>query len=461
MAHIRVLKEILCGLLLLASLPLMAQDKFVLVTSPSKVQDVCGRHGLTQITQLSSRGVFLVSTFSPDPTISTDSDVQSFEPNRALAVPELSGATIASLTQSTTSILDGLPGRTVVNYFGSPVASNYVQQPATAITRQRDAQAAVNLTGSGITVAVIDTGVDLSHPALSAVLVPGYNFINEAASPSELNDLAPETAAALTQSTTSILDAQDLVQLNAFTAAILSQSTTSILDGPPGAFGHGTMTAGVVHLFAPGARIMPLKAFAADGSSDLFNILRSIYYAADHGANVVSMSFEIFQSSPSLQNAIQYASSKSIVLVASSGNDAQQILVYPAAYNNVIGVGSTTNADAKSAFTNFGTNAVFVAAPGEGVVTTYPGGNYAAGWGTSFSTPLIAGEAALVLQARPSYHPGDVANAVSRAALVQQMGHGRADFCLALSSIGIGSFCSSSTSNSGSSGSTSGGPTPP
>jgi subtilisin family serine protease len=457
MAHFKVHARFLCGLLWLMAVSLSAQDKFVLVTSPSKMQDVCGRHGLTQVTQLSQRGVALVSTQSLDPTIANDSDVLSFEVDKSLAVPELSGATIANLTQSTSSILDGLPGRSIVNYFGARVASNYVQQPATIITRQTDAQNAVNFTGSGVTVALLDTGVDLSHPALSSVLVPGYNFINEAATPSELNDLDPATAAALTQSTTGILDGQNLVQLNTFTVAILAQSTTGILDGPPSAFGHGTMTAGLVHLFAPGAKIMPLKVFAGDGSSDLFNIVRAIYYAADHGANVISMSFEITQTSASLKAAIQYALSKNVVIVASSGNDGQQILVYPAAYNLVIGVGSTSNIDAKSSFTNFGTNAVFIGAPGEGLITTYPGGNYAAGWGTSFSAPVIAGEAALVLQARPSYHPGDVANAISRGAAVPQMGHGRADFCQALSSIGVGSFCT--TSNvSGTSGSTSGGP---
>ncbi|HKD80498.1 MAG TPA: S8 family serine peptidase [Candidatus Angelobacter sp.] len=460
MGQFKVLTRFLCSLLLLVSLSLSAQNKYVLVTSPSKVQDVCGRHGLTQITQLSSRGVVLVSTPSPDSTIATDSDVLSFETDRSLGVPELSGATVASLTQSTSGILDGLPGRTIVNYFGSNVASNYVQQPATAITRQGDAQNAINLTGSGVTVALIDTGVDLSHPALSSVLVPGYNFVNESASPSELNDLDPAVAAALAQSTSGILDGGNLVQLNAFTVAILTQSTSGILDGPPSAFGHGTMTAGLVHLFAPNAKIMPLKAFAGDGSSDLFNIVRAIYYATDHGANVISMSFEITQNSPSLQSAIQYALSKNVVVVAASGNDGQQILVYPAAYNSVIGVGSTSNTDTKSSFTNFGTNAVFIGAPGEGLITTYPGGNYAAGWGTSFSAPLIAGEAALVLQAKPSYHPGDVANAISRAAALPQMGHGRADICQALSSIGIGTVCTTSNTG-GTSGSTSGGPTAP
>ena len=465
MAHSKVLTRFLCGLFLLTSLSLSAQNKFVLVTSPSKVQDVCGRHGLTQITQV-SHGVVLVSTSSPDTTIATDTDVLSFETDKALAVPELSGATIASLTQSTSGILDGLPGRSVMNYFGAKVPSNYVQQPATAITRQGDAQNGVNLTGSGVTVALIDTGVDPTHPALSPVLLPGYNFISQSASASELNDLDPAVAAALTQSTSGILDGGNLVQLNAFTVAILTQSTSGILDGPPSAFGHGTMTAGIVHLFAPNAKIMPLKAFAADGSSDLFNIVSAIYYATDHGANVISMSFEITQNSPSLQGAIQYALSKNVVIVASSGNDGQQIMVYPAGYNLVVGVGSTSNSDAKSSFTNFGTNSVFIAAPGEGVITTYPGGNYAAGWGTSFSTPLIAGEAALVLQAKPTYHPGDVANAISRGSAVPQMGHGRADFCQALSSIGIGNVCSNSGSSSttstssGTSGSSSGGPNP-
>src|SRR5579871_6363961 len=91
MRQSRMLVKI-CGLLLVMSLQLMAQDKFVLVTNPSKVQDVCGRHGLTQVGQVSTHGVFLVSTFAQDPSISTDSDVQSFEQNHALAVPELSGA---------------------------------------------------------------------------------------------------------------------------------------------------------------------------------------------------------------------------------------------------------------------------------------------------------------------------------------------------------------------------------
>lgn len=417
----------------------------MLVTQPSKVQDVCGRHGLAQISQLSSSssstGVYLVSTASVDPNISTDTDVQSFEPNRVVGEAELSGTTEASLTQSTATILDQLPGRAAVAYFGSTVANYYVSQPATSLARLADVQATSNWNGSGITVAVIDTGVDPGHPALSSVLLAGYDFVHNQPGASELIDLDPTMAAELAQSTATILDGGNVYQMNSYTAAILSQSTATILDGPPGEFGHGTMTAGLIHLVAPDARILPLKAFSADGSSDMFDIVRAIYYAADNGANVISMSFEIPQSSPALQGAIQYALNKNVTLVAASGNDGQQIMVYPSGFNSVIGVGSTSNTDGKSVFTNFGTNSIFVAAPGEGVISTYPGGNYAAGWGTSFSAPLVAGEAALVLQARPDYRPGDVANAVSRAIQVQQMGHGRVDFCQALSSIGVGKVC--------------------
>jgi subtilisin family serine protease len=438
-----IVKRLIC-LFLFGGLPLMGQNKFVLVTSPSKVQDVCSRHGLTQVSNVSSSsspGIFLVSTPSIDPTITTDTDVQTFEANRAVGVAELSGTTQASLTQSNTSILDQLPGRAAMNYFGATVANYYVSQPATTLVRLGDAQRGIGLTGVGITVAVIDTGVDPNHPAIRSSLEPGFDFVHNTSGASELVDLPSDMAAAITQSNTSILDGQNLVQMNSYTVAILSQSNTSILDGLPAAFGHGTMTAGLVHLMAPDAKIMPLKAFAADGTSDVFNIIRAIYHAVDHGANVISMSFEISQSSPALQNAIQYALSKNVTLVASSGNDGQQIMVYPAGYNTVIGVGSTSNTDVKSAFTNFATNAIYVAAPGEGVISSYPGGNYAAGWGTSFSAPLVAGEAALVLQGRPGYHPGDVANAVSKAVQVVQMGHGRVDLCQALSNIGIGKAC--------------------
>src|SRR5215469_4672799 len=120
MSDLKFIKAVFCAFLLFSSLSLFGQDKYVLVTKPSNVQDVCSRHGLTQLTQnssSSSHGVFLVTSSSVDPSIATDTAVQSFESNRVVGVAELSGTTEADLTQSTTTILDQLPGRAAVKYF--------------------------------------------------------------------------------------------------------------------------------------------------------------------------------------------------------------------------------------------------------------------------------------------------------------------------------------------------------
>src|ERR1700745_3128215 len=140
------------------------------------------------------------------------------------------------------------------------------------------------------------------------------------------------------------------------------------------------------------------------------------------------MSFSVQQSSPALQAAIQYALGKNVTLIAASGNDGLKTLVFPASYNGVEGVGSTSNTDVRSTFSNYGSGVTMFAAPGEGVITTFPGGGYAAAWGTSFSTPMVAGAVSLVIQARPTAKPGDVTNALSKARQINDMGgYGRID----------------------------------
>jgi len=438
---------IVVGLLL--GLPLAAQTSYIVTASPSNMQGVIDRHGLTVVKELfdGANCVMLVTSVSANvpgtvSELASDLLVVSFEAEQHISLPELNGLTQPTLTQSSTSILDTLPGRTPVRFFGSTVPSNYSSQTATNIIRLGDARTATNLTGSG-TVAIIDTGADPRHPALTGVLVPGYDFTRDRPGFSELDDLVPAVAARLQQSSTSILDAQNTLQLNSSSLAILNQSSTSILDqsstsildGTLAEFGHGTMTAGIVHLVAPTAKIMPLKAFRADGSSNLSDIIRAIYYAADHGANVISMSFSMTQPSPGLQAAVQYALSKNVIPIASAGNDGIKTLVYPASINGVQGVGSSTSGDLRSTFSNYGSGVVTFAAPGEGVITTYPGGNYAAGWGTSFSTPMVAGAAALVLQARPLSKPGDITNALSKTKQISDMGYGRIDLYLSLTNL--------------------------
>ncbi|HET9363617.1 MAG TPA: S8 family serine peptidase [Candidatus Angelobacter sp.] len=454
-------------LFFLASLPLAAQTSYILTASPSNMQNIVNSHGLTVVKEIYDGANCVMLVTSPSASISgveteveSDLTVVGFEPQQHPTLPELSGATQATLTQSTSGILDSLAGRTLVSFFGSTVPSNYTTQPATTIIRLADARTATNLTGSGI-VAIIDTGADTTHPALTGVLVPGFDFTRNVAGGSELADLNPSIVAQLQQSTSGILDAQNTLIVNPSTVAILAQSTSGILDQSTSGildsslseFGHGTMTAGIVHLVAPTAKIMPLKAFQANGSSNLSDIISAIYYAADHGANVISMSFSIAQPSPGLQAAVQYALSKNVILVASSGNDGLKTLVYPASYGGVEGIGSTTNTDVRSTFSNFGSGVVTFAAPGEGVITTYPAGNYAAGWGTSFSAPMVAGSAALVLQARPAAKPGDIVNALSKTKQISDMGYGRVDLFASLTNLINSSGSTSSTSSTTSSGS--------
>lgn len=445
----RILRKLFTiGVLCAFGLPLAAQSTFILTVSPSNVQTVLTSHGLTVIKEIhdGANCVYLVTSASSDTAaveveVEKDLLVAGFEPDQRASLPELSGSTQALLTQSVSPIVDTLPGRTAVLFFGSSVPSNYVNQAATTIVRLNDARTATSLTGSGL-VAIIDTGADPGHPALSGVLVPGFDFTRNVPGFSELADL-DATLASQFATPANFLNAQSVFVLNSSTAAILDQSVSPILDqsvspivdGTLPDFGHGTMVAGVVHLIAPTARIMPLKAFRADGTANLSDIVNAIYYAADQGANIISMSFSMSQSSPGLQAAIQYALNKNVTLVASAGNDGQKTLVYPASYGGVEGIGSTSNTDVRSSFSNYGSGVTLFAAPGEGVITTYPGGNYAAAWGTSFSAPMVAGAAALVLQARPASKPGDVTNALSKAKQISDMGYGRIDLYLALTNL--------------------------
>jgi thermitase len=221
-----------------------------------------------------------------------------------------------------------------------------------------------------------------------------------------------------------------------YAAAVVDQSTANKLNNQQyAAFGHGTMVSGIVHLVAPAATILPLKSFGPDGSGYTSDILRAVYFAVRSNARVINMSFSLPQSSAEFSKSIQYAAKTNVICVAAAGNNASSVPVYPAAYSTVIGVASTTNNDVRSSFSNYGTPMVWVAAPGEGIVTTYPYGTYAAAWGTSFSAPFVTGTAALLLQAASSMNPTSVAAAIAHAQrLTPDLGNGRLDIVNALQS---------------------------
>ncbi|MGC2327639.1 MAG: S8 family serine peptidase, partial [Candidatus Sulfotelmatobacter sp.] len=278
-------------------------------------------------------------------------------------------------------------------YYGTTVWHGYVYQPANTLIRTATTQSTFKTAGSGVIVADIDTGVDPNHPVLKPVLLTGYDFTRNQSGGSEMSDVSQSTVAVLDS------DGVQTSQVSQSTVAVLDQSTVAVLDGNPNyaAFGHGTMTAGLIHLVAPQAQILPLKAFQASGTGYNSDILRAIYYAVAHGAKVINMSFNYTTSSQQLANAVNYATASGVICVAAAGNSGEQVTVYPAALKGVIDVASTSNEDTQSAFSNYGAPPVWLAAPGEGVMTTYPYGTYAAGWGTSFSTPLVTGTAALMV----------------------------------------------------------------
>ena len=323
----------------------------------------------------------------------------------------------------------GLWDNTPVNYYGSTVTDGYVNQPASQIIQLPQAQNNFNVSGTGV-VADIDTGVDPNHPALQGVLLQGYDFTRNQPGASEMNDInmaAPPPC-----------DSCAAAYVNQHTAAMLDQHTAHMLDGNGyEAFGHGTMVLGVIHLVAPTAKLLPLKAFGPDGNGSLSNIIAAIYYAVQSHANVINMSFDLTQNSTELNNAISFANSNHVILVASAGNDGENEMVYPAGLQQyVVGVASTNNQDQRSSFSNYGNRIVWVAAPGEGVITTYPFGLYAAGWGTSFSSPMVAGTASLILDLQSSYSQNQAAYAFSHAKFVGlNMGYGRLNAAWALSSL--------------------------
>jgi subtilisin family serine protease len=230
-------------------------------------------------------------------------------------------------------------------------------------------------------------------------------------------------------------------QVNQHSIAMVDQHSIAMVDQPGYQdFGHGTMVAGILHLVAPTAKLLPLKAFGPDGTGDLSNILSAIYYASASKATVVNMSFDLTSPSQELATAINSAESNGVFFVASAGNDGKMEMVYPAGLTNVMGVASTNDQDQRSTFSNYGDQIVWVAAPGEAIVTTYPFGTYAAGWGTSFSAPMVSGTVDLIRQANPNTSEMQAALALAQAQFLLDfgMGNGRIDMYRALASVDTG-----------------------
>ena len=214
---------------------------------------------------------------------------------------------------------------------------------------------------SAVTVAVVDSGVQANHPDLVGRVLAGYDFVNNDADPSDDN-------------------------------------------------GHGTAVAGVAAakgndgIGTAGAAwsvaILPVKTMNSTGSGSYSAIANGITYSADRGAKIINLSLGGTSSSSTLQSAVSYAWNKGSVLIAAAGNNGTSTTVYPAAYPNVVAVSATTSADTLASFSSYG-SFVDLSAPGQDITTTWINSSYVTISGTSFSSPLTAGVAALALSRNP------------------------------------------------------------
>ncbi len=208
---------------------------------------------------------------------------------------------------------------------------------------------------SSVTIAILDSGVDLGHPDLAGKVMAGYDFVN--------NDNTPQDD-----------------------------------------FGHGTHVAGIaaaqgnnglgVAGVSWGAQIMPVKVLDRFGGGSYANVAAGIVWAADHGAQVINLSLGGALPSLTLESAVLYAYNKGLLLVAASGNGGSAQVLYPARYPQVLAVGATNFSNQPASFSNYGPE-VDVAAPGENIYSLGIGGTFTES-GTSMSASYVSGLAAIL-----------------------------------------------------------------
>lgn len=275
---------------------------------------------------------------------------------------------------------EGKTGGLYVSQFGVG-PTQYLGQYSSDLLGLPSAHAAS--TGIGTVVAVLDTGVDASHPALGDDVLPfGFNFITE----------------------------------TSFTGDVATGADSDGDGDPDELVGHGTFVAGLVHLVAPDAKILPVTVLDSEGIGDAFDIGEGMYFAIDKGVEIINMSLGSTYKSEIFEDAICEAQSLGIVVTAAAGNfNVEEPEEFPAFVSHTLSVAALNDDDIKAPFSNYNDD-MFISAPGDSIqlpggqwdvtrsiIGPVPGGEYAIWQGTSFSTALVAGAAALVRSQHPEW----------------------------------------------------------
>ena len=374
-------------------------DIIVKLRNGHSVRELSENYGTRKAGYLANRGIWLIHV--DDSTngqavlhkIQKEPAVEDAEIDRRVKLTSARLANVSpELVQDMMALLDG---QTMTSFNGTTVLKAYAEQRAMTVIGAD--QVRKISTGAGTRVAYIDTGVDPMHPALRPWLEPGVDVVNDR-SASELDGLSQDMMSLLDQDMMSLLDHKLIFLLNRSLASILNSAAGSCAFPP--AFGHGTLVAGTIHVVAPDARLVPIKAFDAYGYTTMFNLIESVYKAIDLDVDVLNMSFSTMENSDIFRKSLDTAKEEGIAIVASAGNDARDGNgLYPAAYPSVFGIAATDLNDRLASFSNYGTG-VSATAPGAYVISTLPGGKYAAVWGTSFSAPVVSGAMALLASNR-------------------------------------------------------------
>jgi subtilisin family serine protease len=308
-----------------------------------------------------------------------------------------------------------------IGAWGFPDAAPYLNQDATSVLNLPKAHAVSR--GADAVVAVLDTGVQLDHPSLAASLLPGYDFVDDDALPEDVANGA---------------DDDDDGRIDE-------------------AFGHGTHIAGIIHLVAPEAKIIPIRVLDADGNGYAADVAAAIAFAIQNAASVINLSLGTTVESRLVRSLVSEAASRGIVVVAAVGNTNGDDKQYPAADECALAITSVGPSGVRSPFSSFGKWVDF-AAPGEAIYSTFPYSQYAHWSGTSMATPFVAGQAALIKSYALAFTVRDVARLIEQTAYTiddlklnkkfhDKLGVGRIDIGKSLETLASGSWHSSGPSD--------------